>query len=77
MEKFWCEGSLKKEDLGEMLLMMIKRSGLSDKEFADKIGCPVNNVVISKNGKGAHIFSTLEKAVETFGYKTVVTISEI
>jgi|32_taG_2_1085360.scaffolds.fasta_scaffold27509_2 ribosome-binding protein aMBF1 (putative translation factor) len=75
-EKFWAECSTDKEDLGEVIALCRKNEGLSEIEFAEKIGCTDKILKSSENGKGAHVYGTFVKMCETYNLKTRLVVEE-
>jgi len=76
-EKFWAEGSMSKEDMGEVIALFRSREGLSQEEFAEAIGCSPQILKSAENGKGNHVYGTLNKVCAKYNLEAKMTIEEI
>jgi len=75
-ERFWAEGSMSKEDLGDVISLFRGKTKLGIKEFAESIGCTERILESSENGKGAHVYGTFIKMCEVYALSTKMTVEE-
>jgi transcriptional regulator with XRE-family HTH domain len=73
-DKFWAEGSMSKEDMGEALKLIRDKFDLSMEDFAKEIGCSLQILRSSESGRGNHIYGTLMKACERFKIETTMRL---
>ncbi len=71
---FWCEASLSKDDAGEIILLIKNKSGMLTKDIAGSIDVSVRDFTMAENGKGAHVFSILDKLCNKFNLETKLSI---
>lgn len=73
---FWAEGSMSKEDMGQVISLFRNKKGLDLDEFAEEIGCSVKILKSSEDGKGNHVYGTLIKMCEKYNLVTKMIIDE-
>lgn len=73
-EKFWVEGELNPDDLGEMIKMVREEKALSVEGLAAEIKVSPDTIKSVEEGRGAHVFSVLYKMCRRFKLKTTLLI---
>lgn len=77
MKGFWCEASLDRESCGKMILLIRKKTGLTSTEVAEKIKVSPRDFSMAEFGRGAHVFSILEKLCEEYKLETTLRIEAL
>lgn len=74
---FWADGSMSKGDMGEIITLKRKHENLEQEEFAEEIGCSLQILKSSENGKGAHVYGTFMKVCSKYSLEVKIHVSEI
>ena len=75
-EKFWATCPMNKKNMGEIISLLRNKHSLSQEDFAKEIGCSLQILKSSENGKGAHVYGAFVKAVDRFDLDTKLTVTE-
>ena len=73
-EKFWAEGSMDKESMGEIISLV--REQTPQEDFAKNIGCSLMILKSSEEGKGNHVYGTFMKVCEKYNLTAEMQIKE-
>ena len=76
-DEFWADGSMSKEDMGEIIKLVREDKGLGQEEFAEEVECTLQILKSSENGKGAHVYGTLIKVCKKYNLETKISVYEI
>ena len=77
MVGFWCESSLDKESCGKIIYLIRKKTGLTATEVAEKIKVSPRDFSMAEVGRGAHVFSILEKLCDEYKLETTLKIEAL